>query len=141
MNLHECVNRLKDDKCILTEQLIAFETDHAKTADQVMASLCRLQEWKDDMRKNQEEFNSKLKETEYKSADKIRTLENDLKQSQNAHLCQICFERSRDCIIMPCTHLLYCKSCVTEHKRKDVNRCPSCPGPNSGEILCNINHS
>ena len=71
MNLHECVNRLKDDKYILTEQLIAFEADHAKTADQVMASLCRLQEWKDDMRKNQEELNSKLKETESKSADKF----------------------------------------------------------------------
>ena len=54
-----------------------------------------------DIRKNQEEFNSKLKETESKSADKIRTLENEPEQSQNAHLCQICFERSRDCIIAP----------------------------------------
>ncbi|XP_074625472.1 uncharacterized protein LOC141883770 isoform X1 [Acropora palmata] len=141
MNLQECVNKLKDDKGILTEQLNAFEEDHAKTAGKVMASLCRLQEWKDDMRKNQEEFNTKLKETESKSADKIRTLENELEQSQNAQLCQICFERSRDCIIMPCTHLLYCRMCVSEHKMKGVNRCPSCRGPISGEILCNINHS
>lgn len=141
MNLQECVNKLKDDKGILIEQLNAFEEDHAKTAGQVMASLCKLQEWKDDMRKNQEEFNTKLKETESKSADQIRTLENELEQSQNAQLCQICFERSRDCIIMPCTHLLYCRICVSEHKMKGVNRCPSCRGPISGEILCNINHS
>ncbi|KAK2558043.1 MORN repeat-containing protein 3 [Acropora cervicornis] len=141
MSLQECVNKLKDDKGILTEQLNAFEEDHAKTAGQVMASLCKLQEWKDDMRKNQDEFNTKLKETESKGADKIRTLENELEQSQNAQLCQICFERSRDCIIMPCTHLLYCRICVSEHKMKGVNRCPSCRGPISGEILCNINHS
>ena len=114
-----------------------------------MSSLSKLKanfstQRKKDYQQQRDEYEQKLKkaaESESKSAERIRELEKLLEESSNAQLCQICFEHPRDCIIMPCTHLLYCRACVAEHKRSGANRCPTCRGPISGEILCNVNHS
>ncbi|XP_068757006.1 uncharacterized protein [Montipora capricornis] len=144
MNLRECVNELKSEKCMLTDQLNAYKEEHVEATSSITASLNTMQEritkkLKHDLQSSQDEFEKKLKDAESKSADRIRLLEKELEKAQNSQQCQICFERPRDCIIMPCTHLLYCRVCVTEHKRKGEKRCPACRGPISGEILCNIN--
>ena len=76
-------------------------------------------------------FSSALKEEK-------RNLEKQLEAANVARLCQICFENNRDCIIMPCTHMLFCRKCVASVKLQGNNRCPSCRGPISGEINCNL---
>jgi len=146
MNLRECVTELKDEKLFLAEELNTQKIEHAEVTSELTATLNSMQtsfitQRKKDLRNQQEECDRKVKEAELKNAERIRELEKELEQSLNAQLCQICFERPRDCIIMPCTHLLYCRTCVTEHKRKGDSRCPTCRGPISGEILCNVNHS
>ena len=80
-----------------------------------------------------EEYKKKLGEVE--SENRQMKVEQAMKVSC---LCQICFDRKRDCIIMPCTHLLYCRQCLAEHKRKGKNDCPACRGPISGELNCNL---
>ena len=146
LNLRECVNELKDEKRFLTEQMNTYKLQHSEAFSTVITTLDRMQtsfstRQKQDLKNQQEECDKKMKQAESKSAERIRELEKELEQTLNAQQCQICFERPRDCIIMPCTHLLYCRTCVSVHKRKGGSRCPACRGPISGEILCNVNHS
>ena len=146
LNLGECVNELKDEKRFLAEQLNTYKIEHSGAISTVIATLDRMQrsfttQQKQELRNQQEECDKKMKQAESKSAERIRQLEKELEQTLNAQQCSICFERPRDCIIMPCTHLLYCRTCVSEHKRKGGTRCPACRGPISGEILCNVNNS
>ena len=149
LKLREQVSELKEERRSLLELLNTQKTDQAEAKREIMSSLAKLKanfstQRKKDYQQQRDEYEQKLKkaaESESKSAERIRELEKQLEESSNAQLCQICFEHPRDCIIMPCTHLLYCRACVAEHKRSGANRCPTCRGPISGEILCNINHS
>ena len=149
LKLREQVSELKEERRSLLELLNTQKTDQAEAKREIMSSLAKLKEnfttqRKKDYQQQRDEYEQKLKkatESESKSAERIRELEKLLEESSNAQLCQICFEHPRDCIIMPCTHLLYCRACVAEHKRSGANRCPTCRGPISGEILCNVNHS
>ena len=146
-NLRECLTRLKQENLGLKDEMKTLKTQEAEMARIYQSSLGEIRqsfiaEREQDCQKLREEFEKKLKVAETSSSDsveKIRELEKDLEQSREAQLCQICFERLRDCIIMPCTHLLYCRTCVTRHKKKSDSRCPACRGPISGEILCNVN--
>ena len=149
LKLREQVSELKEERRSLLELLNTQKTDQAEAKREIMSSLAKLKanfttQRKKDYQQQRDEYEQKLKkatESESKSAERIRELEKLLEESSNAQLCQICFEHPRDCIIMPCTHLLYCRACVAEHKRSGANRCPTCRGPISGEILCNVNHS
>jgi hypothetical protein len=46
-------------------------------------------------------------------------------------LCQVCFERNRDTLIMPCMHMVCCSKCAVS-----VDRCPICRGVKSAVITC-----
>lgn len=48
----------------------------------------------------------------------------------NTTLCQICFTRERDCVLLPCRHLLTCHECAKnwkQHNRRN-NGTATCPG-------------
>ena len=68
-------------------------------------------------------------------------LKKELEETKAALVCQICFSRPRDCILLPCSHLLYCRDCVREQRKNGDSRCPTCRGTINSEILCNVNHS
>ncbi|XP_078372534.1 uncharacterized protein LOC144656167 isoform X2 [Oculina patagonica] len=148
-NVIECVTELKDEKLRLTEQLNMHKMEQAETSTQLHTALFEIREsFKEqlqrDCQKQQEDFEKKLKEAEEsksKSAEKVHNLEKELEESRSAVLCQICFVRRRDCIILPCSHMLYCRTCLAEHKRKGSSTCPTCRGPLNSEILCNLDHS
>ena len=149
LTLQGCATELKDENLSLKEELNTLKTQHIEMASKHQASLCEIRQIfnvqrEQECQKLREEFEKKLNEAEKsasESAEKIRKLEKEMEETRGGRLCEICFERPRDCIIMPCTHLLYCRTCVTEHKNKGDARCPTCRGPISGEILCNVNQS
>ncbi len=47
--------------------------------------------------------------------------------------CGICFARPRNCVLLPCTHLLYCSQCI---EQLQSNSCPACRSPISGKLVC-----
>lgn len=143
-SLVESVTKLKDAKLDLKSQL-----DILRTAQAVLERNYKLEPTLSEVRQSFEiqrgkvsdelriEFEQKFKDAEeshMKNNERISQLERELEQSRGSELCQICFERQRNCVIMPCTHLLYCRICVTEHKRKGDSRCPTCRGPICGEL-------
>lgn len=67
-------------------------------------------------------------------------LKKELEETKAALVCQICFSRPRDCILLPCSHLLYCRVCVSEQRKNGDSRCPTCRNTINSEILCNVNH-
>ena len=148
-NIINCVTELKDEKLHLTEQLNMHKMEQAETTSQLHTALFEIREsFKEqlqrDCEKQQEDFEKRLKEAEdskSKSAERVCQLEQELEKSSAALLCQICFLRRRDCIILPCSHLVYCRTCVAEHRRKGSSTCPTCRGPINSEILCNLDHS
>ena len=64
-----------------------------------------------------------------------------LEAAQDELLCQICFTERRDALIMPCLHLLYCRSCVdrsseANERRGLPDRCPCCRASIGGVLRC-----
>ena len=64
-----------------------------------------------------------------------------LEAAQDELLCQICFTERRDALIMPCLHLLYCRSCVdrsseANERRGLPDRCPCCRASVGGVLRC-----
>eukprot|EP00803_Ostreobium_quekettii_P001163 evm.model.scf_1801.1 EVM.evm.TU.scf_1801.1 scf_1801:1946-4804(+) len=58
-----------------------------------------------------------------------------LKQElDNEVLCQICFERKRDVVILPCMHFNFCKQCLMESFKSGSRKCPMCREPVTGEL-------
>lgn len=60
--------------------------------------------------------------------------------------CQICFTNRRDALILPCCHMLYCRSCVdraASHAaaRGQPDRCPCCRGSIGGVLICKLSSS
>ena len=147
-HLRHCVAELKLDRKSLVDQFNKQTNEQAKMAAELNTALSMSQQ--DFNRKlerasleQQKQHNKSLKELQNCMKEKTRIiaqLQEDLEESRNARSCQICFKERRDCIIMPCMHLLYCGKCVAELKRKGNSRCPACRGPISGEVLCNIDH-
>ena len=147
-NIVECLTELEDENLRLTEQLKLYKMEQADKANQLQTAMFEIgesfkEQLERDCQKQQEDFDKRLKlakESPLKSAKKVRKLEKELEESRGALLCQICLERRRDCIILPCSHFLYCRTCVAEHKRKRSSTCPTCRGPLNSEILCNLDH-
>ncbi len=54
--------------------------------------------------------------------------------------CQICYEGTRDTLLMPCMHFLYCQDCVRKCLRAGKPKhCPACRTPVSGQIVVHLN--
>ena len=138
LNLRECVTELKDEKLRLTEQLNAQKLEHDEMASKLHTTVFKIRErFKEHRKLDSQQQREELD----KAAVQVSKTKMELEETRAGLLCQICFEQRRDCIILPCSHLLYCRKCVAEHKRKGDSRCPTCRGPINSEILCNINHS
>eukprot|EP01025_Chloroclados_australasicus_P042887 TRINITY_DN4560_c0_g1_i1.p2 TRINITY_DN4560_c0_g1~~TRINITY_DN4560_c0_g1_i1.p2 ORF type:complete len:313 (+),score=16.23 TRINITY_DN4560_c0_g1_i1:93-1031(+) len=52
--------------------------------------------------------------------------------------CQICMDRNRDVLLMPCMHLLYCNTCIAQHKQQVGNFCPCCRCGLQGVLSVNM---
>lgn len=52
------------------------------------------------------------------------------KTKANTTLCQICFTRERDCVMLPCRHLLTCHECAKNWRQlnRRSNGTATCPG-------------
>ena len=98
------------------------------------------EKWERESQKQREEFDNALKEAQQSLSEskEITKLQKELEETKESLMCQICFTRPRDCIILPCYHLLYCRVCVNEHKRSGDSRCPTCRGTIDKDILCYI---
>lgn len=54
-------------------------------------------------------------------------------------LCQICFERRRDVVVLPCMHFQFCRQCLLESFKAPGNRkCPLCRVNVTGELNMNL---
>lgn len=143
-SLVESATKLKDDNLDLKGEL-----DSLRAAQAVLDRNYQLEPGLSEIRQSFEiqrrqvsdelrlEFEQKFKDAEesnMKNTERIGQLERELEQSRGSELCQICFERQRNCVIMPCIHFLYCGRCITEHKSKGDSRCPTCRGSINGEL-------
>ena len=68
-------------------------------------------------------------------------LQKELDGEKATKLCQICFDRQRDCILMPCLHFVYCRLCVNRHRDQNGNsaKCPACNTIITGQFDCKLN--
>jgi hypothetical protein len=88
------------------------------------------------------------------AAAELRTTHDQL---ERALLCQICFERPKDTVLMPCMHFLYCSGCLAAAKTPGkkaaggtggaaaakgesgaVLKCPVCRVPCSGQLVVHL---
>ena len=56
----------------------------------------------------------------------IRPPSFDVTQSPHQFECQICFNGSVECVLLPCGHARYCQSCANHLKQQS---CPNCRQP------------
>lgn len=66
---------------------------------------------------------------------------------ESSTLCIICCEASRDTVLMPCMHFLYCARCIQQNAAAaakaapggaGVLRCPVCRVPCSGQVVVHL---
>jgi TolA-binding protein len=86
------------------------------------------------------------------AAAELRTTNDQL---ERALLCQICFEKPKDTVLMPCMHFLYCSGCLAAAKTPGkkaaggaaggskgdggaVLKCPVCRVPCSGQLVVHL---
>lgn len=88
---------------------ITIRTSSSESAEEV-ASLQTLQRQLDDVKARAESLESRV-------------------------ICQICCERSRNAVILPCLHFLYCEHCIDKtFAMSDVAKCPVCRVPVQGVL-------
>ena len=63
----------------------------------------------------------------------VTELTTQLSTQKHALLCQICMERPRDTVLLPCAHAMYCGACLRRRLR-----CPSCKLPTTGKLECKL---
>ena len=74
--------------------------------------------------------NESLKET-------LRKKENELSAAESAMNCNVCQDRRRDCVLMPCMHMHTCFRCIKAIRRSSSvgnAKCPICRSTIQGEI-------
>lgn len=135
LNVLKSLTELRDEKRLLKEQLSTKKRELAEMASKVEDAVCEIRE---DYRKQLECATQEQQEELGKATEEVADLKRELKETKDALSCQICFTRPRDCIILPCSHMLYCRICVDEHKRNGNTRCPTCRGPINSQFLCNM---
>jgi hypothetical protein len=65
------------------------------------------------------------------AAHAVEQLKATQEQLEHALLCQICFDRPRDTVLMPCMHFLYCSNCVAAAKAAAAKAAPGGGGGRS----------
>lgn len=68
----------------------------------------------------------------------LTTINGELKKKT---MCQMCTDRQRDVVLVPCMHFLYCGKCVKERKKQEKENgskltCPSCGVRICGRFKC-----
>lgn len=61
--------------------------------------------------------------------------ENRLSKAELRIICIICMVNERDTILLPCTHLLFCQTCISQLKQPT---CPMCNTHINGSIHCGL---
>ncbi|KAL2642839.1 hypothetical protein R1flu_010426 [Riccia fluitans] len=95
---------------------------------------------KDKYRKDMESQEAKRVklETDFKVSE--QNLKTELQSERAKLLCNICLDKPRDTMILPCTHFLYCHGCLLIHKKRN-NTCPTCRGSMSALLHCHLSIS
>ena len=70
----------------------------------------------------------------------ISELEDKVSETETKISCQICHERERNCVLMPCMHMDSCRLCIAKIRREQGGsaKCPICHVTIQGEI--NLKH-
>lgn len=147
-NINECVTQLKAEKLRLNEQLGMHKMVQAELRSHYHTAMFEIREtFKEQLERDcmekQEEFEknlNKAKELEAESDQKVIDLKMKLEKSKSSVLCKKCTQQPRDCLIMPCGHFLYCRSCVKELMKGSHAKCPSCRRDVTAQLFCNLNH-
>ena len=71
--------------------------------------------------------------------EEVQRLKDEKEKLEDLTKCQICHEKTRDCIIMPCMHMKTCSHCLRTIRNQNRDaRCPICRGAIQGEIHCKL---
>jgi hypothetical protein len=65
---------------------------------------------------------------------RVSALEARLKDEETKRLCRLCLKSKPNTVILPCTHAVYCSSCLVTSMRN----CPMCAGPIVGKLECSM---
>ena len=104
LDLRECVTELRDEKLRLTEELNAQKVIYDELVNKVYTSMFEIRE---SFREQQERNDQKLIEELNKASDEVKTMQRELEEAKGGLLCQICFERRRDCKVNWARYKLY----------------------------------
>ena len=147
-NMSECVTQLKAEKLRLSEQLGMHKMVQTELRSHYHTAMFEIREtFKEQLERDctekREEFEknlNKVEEPEAESDQKVIDLKMKLEKSRSSVLCQKCTQQPRDCVIMPCGHFLYCRTCVKELMKGSHVKCPSCRRAVTAQLFCNLNH-
>eukprot|EP00698_Gefionella_okellyi_P025372 TRINITY_DN9259_c0_g1_i2.p1 TRINITY_DN9259_c0_g1~~TRINITY_DN9259_c0_g1_i2.p1 ORF type:complete len:270 (+),score=62.84 TRINITY_DN9259_c0_g1_i2:786-1595(+) len=64
--------------------------------------------------------------------EKLKASQEQLEDERFKTMCQICMDKPRDTLLLPCVHFLYCSACVS--KALAQGGCPACRTPVSGKL-------
>eukprot|EP00164_Ancoracysta_twista_P004954 GFYU01006740.1.p1 GENE.GFYU01006740.1~~GFYU01006740.1.p1 ORF type:complete len:329 (-),score=67.11 GFYU01006740.1:74-1060(-) len=67
----------------------------------------------------------------------VENLESQLEEERSKSACLLCGVNTRNSVVMPCLHVLYCGDCLIKHQKKS-NTCPSCHTAMSGLLKCKL---
>ncbi|BBN11655.1 hypothetical protein MPTK1_5g13730 [Marchantia polymorpha subsp. ruderalis] len=81
---------------------------------------------------------ARILELEAKLESSERSAAQDLEAEREKRICRICMSNSRNALVLPCMHFLYCTDCLHTHQ-KTCKECPTCRGPISALIHCKLN--
>ena len=147
-DMSECVIQLNAEKLRLSEQQSMHNMVQAELRSHYHTAMFEIREsfreqLERDCTEKQQEFEKnldKVKESEAKSAQKIFDLKMELEKSRSSVLCKQCAKQPRDCLIMPCGHFLYCRTCVKELMKGSSVKCPFCKRDVTAKLFCNLDH-
>jgi len=115
----EPTNPLEDELAFLRKQ-------HSKDQDKIMEL----------EKKREEDTNRVFEECFRNMRQTVNEYDQKIEKLQQKIQCQICMERSRNAIILPCCHFLYCEPCLNQ--LVGPPRCPTCRSPIQGRLTCNL---
>ncbi|KAL2645223.1 hypothetical protein R1flu_012810 [Riccia fluitans] len=89
--------------------------------------------WQKEIQRLKEE--EKMKRT--KLEEDLKLAQRNVEEEKEKLLCQICLVKTRNALLLPCMHLLYCHDCLLVHKSRN-NSCPTCRGTITALLQCNL---
>ena len=144
--MSESVIQLNAEKLRLSEQLGMHKMVQAELRSHYHTAMFEIREsFREQLERGctekQEVFEKnldKVKESEATSAQKVLDLKMKLQNSRSSVLCKKCTKQPRDCLIMPCGHFLYCRTCARELMKGSSDLCPSCRRAVTAQLFCNL---